>query len=215
MLGLNDSVITSALCCRFSILLLRMMLRLMDLNLMKLLVSYDDKDLSQSAIKAVLRHQWYLSETRVSLAFFDNETRLEVKREMVKALTKEGTAKPLKRLTIVDQQQFASTIEEKTVANFVTHASLRFFEILHLPTDFLHTDPEEWNARGDYQAANSVVHKLQLVNDIAERGVSLMQTYNGILTKNEDQKQYILQVVEEHRTKFANAVKATITSQFR
>lgn len=185
-----------------------------DLKLMKMLVSYEDKDLSQSAIKAFLRHQWYISETLVSMSFFDDETSLEVKREMVKALTKEGAEKPLKRLTIVDQQQFASTIQEKTVANFVTHASLSFFEILHLPTDFLHTDPEEWNARGDYQAAKSVVHKLQVVNDIAERGVSLMQTFNSILTKNEDQKQYILQVVEEHRKKFPNASKAAITSQF-
>lgn len=81
----------------------------MDLNLMKLLASYDDKDLSQSAIKAVLRHQWYLSETRVSLAFFDNETSLEVKMEMAKALTKEGAEKPLKKLTMVHQLQFAST----------------------------------------------------------------------------------------------------------
>ncbi len=185
-----------------------------DLNFMKMLISYEDKKLSQSAMKAFLRHQWYLSESLVSLSFFDDGTSLEAKREMIKALMKEGAEKPLKRLTIVDQQQFTSTLDEKTIANYVTHASLCFFEILHLPTDFLRTDPGEWNARGDYQAAKSVVHKLHVVNDIAERSVSLMQTFNGILSKNEDQKQYILQVVEQHRKKIPTAAKAAITSQF-
>jgi len=50
-----------------------------------------------------------------------------------------------------------------------------------------------------------------VVNDTAERGVALMQSYNSILTKNEDHKQYLLQVMEQHRQKFPNATKATIS----
>ena len=35
-----------------------------------------------------------------------------------------------------------------------------------------------------------------VVNDYAERAVKLIQEYNGMQTKDEDQLQFILQVVE-------------------
>lgn len=45
------------------------------------------------------------------------------------------------------------------------------------------------------------------VNDFAERGVALIQEYNQILTKDEQQCQYLLQVVEWHRCQFPDAKK--------
>lgn len=41
-----------------------------------------------------------------------------------------------------------------------------------------------------------------VVNDVAERNVKLIEEYNTILTKDEDQKQYHLQVVNEYRKKY-------------
>ena len=47
---------------------------------------------------------------------------------------------------------------------------------------------------------------LQLLNiDDAERGVEMMQDYNLALTKDERQKQYLLQVVEAHRKFYSTA----------
>ena len=34
--------------------------------------------------------------------------------------------------------------------------------------------------------------KLQIVNDIAEKGFALMKHYNRLMTKNEDQMQFLL-----------------------
>lgn len=42
-----------------------------------------------------------------------------------------------------------------------------------------------------------VVH-FKIVNDTAERGVKLIQDFNHSLTHNEEQKQYVLQVVTEY-----------------
>ena len=40
-----------------------------------------------------------------------------------------------------------------------------------------------------------------------------MQEFNLAFTKDEDQKQFLLQVVEDHRRKSPNASKSTVTSQ--
>ncbi|CAH0552813.1 unnamed protein product [Brassicogethes aeneus] len=43
------------------------------------------------------------------------------------------------------------------------------------------------------------VVKLRVVNDIAERGVKLFEEHNQLITKNEDEKQDLLQIVEANR----------------
>ena len=39
-----------------------------------------------------------------------------------------------------------------------------------------------------------VVQILRVVNNVSERGVKLIEDFNTILTKDEDQKQFILQM---------------------
>ena len=62
----------------------------------------------------------------------------------------------------------------------------------------------------DYLAAERIVLNLKVVNDTAERGVKLIQDYNSILTNDEDQKQYLLQVVQQQRRNFPDASKNRI-----
>jgi len=83
---------------------------------------------------------------------------------------------------------------------------------LKISTEFLKSDPEDWDNRPDYQSALSVVRSMKVVNDFAEREVALIQNYDSILRKNENQKQFLLQVVEYHRKKYPDARKSTIIS---
>lgn len=46
------------------------------------------------------------------------------------------------------------------------------------------------------------VQNLKVVNDAAARGISFIQTFNAILTNQEEQKQYLLQVVKQHRPSY-------------
>jgi hypothetical protein len=48
------------------------------------------------------------------------------------------------------------------------------------------------------------------VNDAVERGVALIQSFNAVLTNQEEQKQFLLQVVEKHRQDFPSATKSAI-----
>jgi len=51
---------------------------------------------------------------------------------------------------------------------------------------------------------------MKVVNDSAERAIALMQQYNSSLTKNEEQKQYLLWLVERHRKQYPTCAKSTI-----
>lgn len=88
--------------------------------------------------------------------------------------------------------------------------AIPFFNALKLNTQFLNQPPANWNSCSDYKKAKEVVKSLQVVNDAAERGIALISTFNDILTNKEDQKQYLLQLVEKHRNDFPNANKSTI-----
>jgi len=65
--------------------------------------------------------------------------------------------------------------------------------------DFLAKDPSEWESDFTFQSAHEVLSKVAAVNDFAERGVALVQDYNQILTKDAEQRQFLLQLVEFHR----------------
>ena len=78
--------------------------------------------------------------------------------------------------------------------------------------DFLFTNPNAWDINKDYICAQSKVNKLKVVNDTAGRGVALIENYNSALTNQEEQKQYLLQIVENHRQKFLKSKKATLIS---
>src|SRR6218665_270955 len=176
-----------------------------DLEFIKRLVTYEDKSISNAASTAFSRHLWYLSEIMILLAFFDPDTCFSEKRDMVKALDVAGSENPFKRINLD-----MSDVGERSIASFVTSSSLRFFELLHLPSEFLKSDPQEWDSRRDYQVAAKYVREMKVVNDCAERGVTLMQNYHIILTKNKDKKQFLPQVVEEHQRKYPKALKKTL-----
>lgn len=80
--------------------------------------------------------------------------------------------------------------------------------------EFLDIDPKLWNENDQYKKGKKLVNNLHVVNDIAERGVKLIEDYNKLMTKNEDQKQYLLQVVSEYRQRFPDCKKSTLSKNF-
>jgi len=68
-------------------------------------------------------------------------------------------------------------------------------------------DPTEWNDDRSYQDLKTAASKMKVLNDSAERD---MQQYNSSLTKNEEQKQYHLRLVEKHRKQYSTCAKSTI-----
>lgn len=171
-----------------------------DLEFDKAAFDFQEKKYSQIAIRAFSNHLWYFSGSTIALSFFDNEVETEEKREMVKALTKS------KIQTVDEQNQYKPPCKPTEIhknsclSDFITAQSYDFFEILNIDKDFLTKDPEEWPQMKEYIVAQKRVQALQVVNDIAERAVKLASDFNGKLTKDPDQEQFLLQVVEYHRS---------------
>lgn len=179
-----------------------------DLLLLKSIVDYHriNPMLSDVAYKKFSAHLWYLSEELIGLSFFDPCVSAESKRAMaVNIREKVGVCDPPKRANLN-----AEDVGNMQIQDFVTQNTMKFFQCLDISTAFLDQDPETWDSRTDYVANKDVVQHLRVVNDHAERGVALIEEYNCILTKNEEQKQFLLQVVQDHRKQFANSSKGCL-----
>jgi hypothetical protein len=182
-----------------------------DLSLLKRLVCYPDEQIAKATSKKFANHLWYLSEELAGLSLFDANVEVEIKRLVVAGLKEDGQENPQPRAHVDLTSKEA--LKLKTVANFVSSASLRVFAAFQVTTDFMEKDPSDWEADPSFQSSQQVLHAIATVNDFAERGVALIQDYNQILTKDEQQRQYLLQVVELHRRKFPNANKTMIGAE--
>lgn len=179
-----------------------------DLVLLKALQNYStiNTAISNATFHKMMGHLWYLSEELVALALFDDDVLPEVKERMLEAMnTTIGEEEPAKRVTIDPD-----TLQVKSLYDFTTKNTKSFFKKLNLKTDFLELPLEQWKDDPSFQDAKASVQALSVINDHAERGVALVQGFSGRITKDEEQLQYLLQVVADHRKSFPNALKRTL-----
>ena len=179
-----------------------------DLNLIKKLQQFQklNSKISEATSEKLQRHLWYLSEENVVLALFDDEVSLPTKRAIL--LTMKATecdkqqGKVQKRCI-----QNINHIKENNLEWFASPISMNLLQNMRISTSFLDVDPSRWNDDLAFQAAKKEMNVIRVVNDHAERGIALIQQYNKSLTKDEEQLQYLLQVVAEHRRNFPDARK--------
>lgn len=168
-----------------------------DLDMLQLLSTYPDAEVKKSALTVAKRHLWYLSETNVGLAFLDERITQTEKENMTKNLeTKPSKKKELKRLEGKNLD-----FEGKDLSHFVTNKTKTFFELfgIHDATEYCS------------DSLRSQVNALKVVNDTAERGIALIKKFNESV-RDEQQKQFLLRVVEHHRKVVTKRTKEGIAS---
>lgn len=183
-----------------------------DLKLLQRFVAYKEENPEKStvAVDKLSRHLWYLREHLIALAFFDSNVSAEEKRNMIKALhERDGEDEPLKRVKLQTEN-----IADLTLSSFVTKNTSTFFNKLCIDSEFLLVDSEHWELQDSYQRGFEIANKLRVVNDNAERGVALIEAFAMTITKDEEQKQSLLQVVQEHRRQYPDCNKSTIQKPF-
>jgi len=128
---------------------------------------------------------------------------------MVKALTlNDGSDEIVKKISVKPHE--VSSLVTKDLSHFVTKNTKIFFERFGIDTHFLNDEPDEWiNDTAYNDGANTVAH-INVVNDTAKRGVKLIEEYNSILTKDEEQKQYLLQIIKNYKIKYPDSNKSTL-----
>jgi len=92
--------------------------------------------------------------------------------------------------------------------DFITARSMKLLRMMELPDGFLEVDPDLWVDRDDYKQAAETVNSLKIVNEL---GVALIQDDSGLITCDEMQLQFLLQVVEDHRRMYPDSRKQTLS----
>lgn len=180
-----------------------------DLALLQQLTAFEehDQEVAKAASKKLASHLWYLSEELVGLSLFDDSVPHDMKAKIVQKMGEEGLENPPKR-AVVD----LNDIQNKTLEDFASTNSLTLFNRMGLQTSFIETNPASWGDVEEFKNAKAIIKALKVVNDHAERGVALIQEYSGLLTKGEQQLQYLLQVTAEHRKMFPDSKKSTLSA---
>lgn len=143
------------------------------------------------------------------LSLFDDRVNDEIKAAMVQNFLRPPHQPTLKRLN-------AKFFDHRApLQDYVTSKSLTMFDLLSIngqeeAKQFLSKPPVDWPTNSAFQALRIKAKQLRVVNDCAERGIALITSYNAALTKDESQKQYLLQLVASHRDKFPVATKKTL-----
>ena len=66
-----------------------------------------------------------------------------------------------------------------------------------------------------FQKGLSIVRRLNVtINDAAECGIALIKSFNSSITTDEEQNQFLLQIVEEHRRNLPNSYKSKLVHNF-
>ena len=157
-----------------------------DIYLIQRLEEFDDENLRNTGLKMMQRHSWYLSQELATVALFSKLLTADEKTHLVATMTPERGTHLIKILP--------QNISDLRISS-------KFFSTIGIDDSFLNLPVDTWPQCQSYNDASHFVHNLACINDCAERGVALMQTFN-MTTKDEIQKQYLLQVVEEHRKNF-------------
>jgi len=124
-----------------------------------------------------------------------NDVSDEVKEAIVSALKKQPLPADFRRLAPKQIPKF----RKLSIDQFVTRRSLNLFESHCLPQEFLSAAVSTWTERADYNATCKTVGALNVLNDCAERAVRLATDFNKVLTKSDEQRQLLYQVVEHHQ----------------
>jgi hypothetical protein len=185
-----------------------------DLQLYQKLLRYEAVNvlISKSAVNALKRHLWYLTEEMVPLALFSSKVPPEQRRALADKLlaikpTTERVA-PLNRFgTGFGKPVFPSTVTPSTtLADLAGPDSWFTFHILELNPEFLNEDVSDWPQHAAYQASAVNLQAVNVINDGAERGVKLSSDFLSSV-KSEEHYQNVLQVVEQDRKQTPNLRK--------
>ena len=101
----------------------------------------------------------------------------------------------------------ASVISSKQLPDYISVNSNKLLVAMHTSLDFLTAPPSQWESNPSYIATKARIESLYVINDAAEHGVDLIQNFNAVISNQEEQKQYLLQVVEQHRNVFPKPSK--------
>src|SRR5215469_13875081 len=125
---------------------------------------------------------------------------------MLSNLQKKTSQIDNKRLEIKNIENVCS----KGLADFVTSKTICFFNAFDIEMKFFKKPVSVLPEDDTFKKGQAIVAKIAVVNDRAERSISLITKFNSSLTKDEEQKQYLLKTVKQNREKYVKKTKREV-----
>ncbi|KAG0718428.1 hypothetical protein GWK47_052449 [Chionoecetes opilio] len=166
-----------------------------------------DDGVASVAERAMRRHLWYLSENLIGLAIFDDRISPEQEAEMVEGMKRSATTKNPRR-----PKSKTPINLNRPLSAFCSVRSMQVLKNLlggQQPT-FLELSPETWNTDSCFKCAKKWASVLKVTNDLAERGIALIQRFLGNRTKDERQTQFLLKLARLHTKAVSKKTKAEL-----
>ena len=87
----------------------------------------------------------------------------------------------------------ALVISSKQLPDFISVNSNKLLVAMHTSLDFLTAPPHsQWESNPSFIATKARIDSLKVVHNAAECGVVLIQSFNAVISNQEEQKQYLL-----------------------
>ena len=103
----------------------------------------------------------------------------------------------------------------RKLSHSVMDGSRYMFDVMNFGSEWLTKPVSEWENHESFCEMKSFVKNLLVTNDAAERGIKLISDYDNSLTKNSEERQQLLQVVEKHRRELPVVSKANLSKTFK
>ena len=179
---------------------------ILDLNMLKLFenasVEVDEKQMQEMinlSKQKLMSYLWYLSERLVPFAFFSSRVFRKAKAEMAKEIMKYKTNA---QIHYTQDIPITNNFRSKYLKNFIGPDSWTFFELFNVEPTFLYKPVNQWSADDNFKMLSPIVRALKVVNDSAERALGMITNFHlDRITRSEEQKQYLLQVQHEIRSR--------------
>ncbi|KAG7154923.1 hypothetical protein Hamer_G031178, partial [Homarus americanus] len=163
-----------------------------------------DCEVADAALAVVSRHLWYLRPQTVVLSLCSEKLSAAEKKEMATKLSclEETNDYANDNLVIQQTTRLSDLIDERSWMIFKEH---------HVcGTAWLMSPVEDWEKNEEFMKLKDFSRSLKVTNDVAERRIKLMQDFIGSVTKDEQQLQDVMQLVEKHRKQMSGFSKSAL-----
>ena len=155
----------------------------------------EDQAVADVALCALDRHLWYATEECAALSVFSSKVSDTEKAQIAKEILRR---KSKYNENDLGQPTFPTLATGTKLKDLIGPKSWSLFSLFD-KVDWLAKPVKSWSSDPSFQVIFEVVTHMKVVNDLAERGVKLMSDFAPLITNNEEQKQCLLQTVEQHR----------------
>ena len=180
-----------------------------DLNMYHLLLKFSsiDRDISQAVLTTQSRHLWYLCPDSIILwcLFGSALTKDEKSRIAAVLLTK-----PKPDNFEAKKVKFPILTPATKLEDLISPISWFPFHLLGLKESWLKLPQAQWKEDRDYLEMKDFARSVKLTNDVAERGVKLIDDFANILTTDSEERKKLVLAVQNHRKKYKHLDKVDL-----